>query len=121
MNGLEAIFVVIGVATIVAGGIGAVVFAMRHSPLKFITINEWEHAVRFDKGKLKGRVEPGQYWYLSFVTSFYRADARRQYATIAGQEILTSDAILCPCTPSRKSRQGCSSSRARCRASRPRR
>lgn len=63
------------------------------SPIRRVTINEWERALRYDQGRFQGLVQPGEYWYVSSRTTFVRIDSRLQYATVPGQEILTSDSI----------------------------
>lgn len=93
MELITNLLVVAGVVVIFFGTAGALGVLARRTPIRWITINEWERALRYDKGKFQGIVEPGEYWYLSFRTTFIRIDSRLQYATVPGQEVLTSDSI----------------------------
>jgi regulator of protease activity HflC (stomatin/prohibitin superfamily) len=58
-----------------------------------VTIQDSHVGLKYHKGRLLGVVEPGQHWYNFHWTSFDIVDTRLQYTTIAGQEILTSDAV----------------------------
>lgn len=82
------------IIAVVAFGVFAVFGLLStRSPIRRVTINEWERALRYDQGRFQGLVQPGEHWYLSFRTSFVRMDSRLQYATVPGQEVLTSDSI----------------------------
>lgn len=58
-----------------------------------ITIYDYQKAVRYDRGKLTGIVEPSQFRYRSSITTFNIFEMREQTLIVAGQEVLSSDAL----------------------------
>jgi regulator of protease activity HflC (stomatin/prohibitin superfamily) len=60
---------------------------------KSITILEYERGLRYQKGKFQAVLSPGRYWYFLSSTTIHKIDMRPAYATIAGQEILSSDGV----------------------------
>lgn len=59
----------------------------------YITIHEYERAVRYVRGKLEGVAEPGQFRYRASTTELVRLDMREQTVIVPGQEILSSDSL----------------------------
>jgi len=57
------------------------------------TVHEYERAVRYERGKLAGLVEPGQYRFRAATNDIYVYDRREQTITIPGQEVLSSDSL----------------------------
>ena len=58
-----------------------------------ITIHEHERAVKYVRGRLTGVVEPGQFRYRASTTELSLLDMREQTLTVAGQDVLSSDAL----------------------------
>lgn len=58
-----------------------------------ITIFEHQKAVRYDRGKITGLVGPSQFRYRNATTSFTVLEMREQTLAIAGQDVLTADAL----------------------------
>jgi len=58
-----------------------------------ITVFEYQHALRFARGKFGGVLSPGSYWILSPLTSVQFLEARPRIITIPGQELLSSDGV----------------------------
>lgn len=57
------------------------------------TVFEYQHAVRFLRGKFVGVLPPGAHWVFSPTTTIRLFDARPRIITIPGQEVLSSDAV----------------------------
>ncbi len=57
------------------------------------TVHEYERAVRYERGKLVGLVEPGQYRFRAATNDLYVYDRREQTMAIPGQEVLSSDSL----------------------------
>jgi regulator of protease activity HflC (stomatin/prohibitin superfamily) len=58
-----------------------------------LTVLEYEQALRYSRGRFSRTLGPGTYWYMPLFTSFRRVDTRLTYVAVAGQELLSSDAI----------------------------
>ena len=58
-----------------------------------ITIYEFQQAVRYERGKITGVVGPSQLRYRNATTSFTILEMREQTMAIAGQDVLTADAL----------------------------
>jgi regulator of protease activity HflC (stomatin/prohibitin superfamily) len=54
---------------------------------------EYQHAVRFARGRYAGLLPAGAHWIFKPTTSVRYLDARPRVVTIPGQEILSSDAV----------------------------
>ena len=54
---------------------------------------EYQHALRFVRGKYAGLLPAGSHWIFTPTTSVRYLDARPRVVTIPGQEILSSDAV----------------------------
>jgi regulator of protease activity HflC (stomatin/prohibitin superfamily) len=61
--------------------------------LRRIVVFEYERGLRYQNGRFRGVLGPGRYWILSGRTIITRFDVRPRFITIAGQELLTSDAV----------------------------
>ncbi|MBF0227369.1 MAG: slipin family protein [Desulfobacterales bacterium] len=61
--------------------------------IKQIIVFEYEKGLKYVKGKFKGILEPGQYWYFNFMTSIIKVDIRPSYVSICGQEVLSLDGV----------------------------
>lgn len=72
-----------------AGVAGLLAWACVHR----VTVFEYQHALRFDRGRLTGVLEPGVYWILQPVTVIQLIDARPRSVTIPGQELLSADGV----------------------------
>jgi regulator of protease activity HflC (stomatin/prohibitin superfamily) len=57
------------------------------------TVFEYQHALRFVRGKLVGLLPAGVHWIFSPTTTIRLFDARPRIITIPGQEVLSSDAV----------------------------
>ena len=87
----------IGVAIFIAGLLIAFIWKKIYHWLELhfpqITIYEYQKAVRYDRGKLTGIVEPSQFRYRSSTTTINIFEMREQTLIVAGQEVLSSDAL----------------------------
>jgi regulator of protease activity HflC (stomatin/prohibitin superfamily) len=61
--------------------------------LRRVTVFEYQHALRFVRGKFAGVLSPGTYWIFSPLTSIQLLEARPRVITIPGQEVLSSDGV----------------------------
>lgn len=87
----------IGVAIFIAGLLIAFIWKKIYHWLELhfpqITIYEYQKAVRYDRGKLTGIVEPSQFRYRSSTTTINIFEMREQNLIVAGQEVLSADAL----------------------------
>ena len=58
-----------------------------------VTIFEYQHALRFVRGKFAGILSPGAHWVFSPLTSIQILEARPRVITIPGQEVISSDGV----------------------------
>ena len=58
-----------------------------------ITVFEYQHAVRFVRGKFAGVLPPGAHWVFIPLTSIQILEARPRVITIPGQEVISSDGV----------------------------
>ncbi len=61
--------------------------------VKRIIIFEYEKGLKYSKGRFKGILEAGEYWYISFFSSIQKLDLRPRFVSIPGQELLSSDGV----------------------------
>lgn len=57
------------------------------------TVFEYQHAIRFARGRFAGVLSPGTYWVFSPHTSIHLLEARPRIMTIPGQELLSADGV----------------------------
>ena len=82
MNRLFGIIVTAGIIAVI------VKFVTRR-----ITILEYERGLKYKKGKFTEVLGPGCYWYLPSFATIHKIDVRPSYASISGQEVLSSDGV----------------------------
>lgn len=70
----------------------ALAFGLR-GVVQRMTVYEYQHAVRFDRGRYSGVLTPGCYWIFTPSTTIRVLDARPSILTIPGQELLSSDGV----------------------------
>lgn len=58
-----------------------------------VTIFEYQHALRFVRGRFAEILSPGSYWIFSPLTSIQLLEARPRITTIPGQELLSADGV----------------------------
>ncbi len=58
-----------------------------------VTVYEFERGLRYVRGQFRTVMPPGQYWYLPWFTAVRKVDVRPRFASIAGQEVLSSDGV----------------------------
>jgi regulator of protease activity HflC (stomatin/prohibitin superfamily) len=58
-----------------------------------VTVFEYQHALRFVRGRFAGVLSPGAHWVLSPLTSIQILEARPRVITIPGQEVISSDGV----------------------------
>ena len=73
-------------------GIAAVLFVVSHA-FRRVTVYEYQHALHFVKGRLKGVLSPGVYWLFTPNSSIEFVDARPSVITIPGQEVMSADGV----------------------------
>ena len=71
----------------------AVVAAAAKVYLRRITIFEYERGLKYGKGRFRGVLQPGQYWFMPFFTTVIKIDIRPVTISIPGQEVLSSDSV----------------------------
>ena len=54
---------------------------------------EYERGLRYVRGRFRGVLAPGQYWYVRLSTTMERVDVRPRFVSITGQEVLSSDGV----------------------------
>jgi regulator of protease activity HflC (stomatin/prohibitin superfamily) len=93
---LEMSAILFALASVVAFVVWALVSrVMRWLDVHFpyITIFEFQKAVRYHRGQFTGIVGPSQFRYRTATTHFTVIEMREQTLTIPGQEVLTADAL----------------------------
>lgn len=63
------------------------------TPIRRVTVFEYEKGLKYSTGKFEQILEPGQYWYVPFFSSIQKIDMRPRFVSITGQEVLSSDSI----------------------------
>jgi regulator of protease activity HflC (stomatin/prohibitin superfamily) len=58
-----------------------------------VTVYEFERALKYDKGRYVGLLDPGQHWVYRRRTTLTKVDVRPRFISVPGQEVLTSDAV----------------------------
>src|SRR5882672_3796953 len=58
-----------------------------------VTVYEYQRGLRYKNGKFIRVLEAGQYWIPVFNSSIRVVDVRPKFATIPGQEVLSSDSV----------------------------
>jgi regulator of protease activity HflC (stomatin/prohibitin superfamily) len=71
---------------------GAIVWAVSRVVRREVVF-EYQHALRFVRGKYVGTLPVGAHWILRPTTTIRYLDARPRIVTIPGQEVLSSDAV----------------------------
>jgi regulator of protease activity HflC (stomatin/prohibitin superfamily) len=61
--------------------------------LRRTIIYEYQRGLKYVKGRFKGILTPGQYYYMPLLTKIDSVDVRLRLQPIGGQEVLTSDAV----------------------------
>jgi regulator of protease activity HflC (stomatin/prohibitin superfamily) len=79
----------------VAGVIGViiVVAVVATYGLRRITAYAFERGLKYVRGKFRVILTPGQYWYWPWFTTVRTLDVRPRFASITGQEVLSSDGV----------------------------
>lgn len=73
--------------------LGVTIVVIAKLTTKRITILEYERGLKYRNGKFQTVLGPGCYWYLPFVATLHKIDVRPAYASISGQEVLSSDGV----------------------------
>lgn len=58
-----------------------------------VTVYEFERALKYTKGRFDTVLTAGQYWYLPWFTTVRKVDVRPKFASLTGQEVLSSDGV----------------------------
>ncbi|MBN2311548.1 MAG: hypothetical protein JXR94_21400, partial [Candidatus Hydrogenedentes bacterium] len=58
-----------------------------------ITVFEYERGLRYVKGRFRGVLSPGHYWYVRLSTHIRTLDIRPRFVSITGQEVLSADGV----------------------------
>lgn len=77
---------------ILAAIIALIVYAF-FRVFELVTVWDYENGLKYSNGRFVGLVEPGIYFTIKPFTRVLKVDSRAQDAVIAGQEVLTSDAV----------------------------
>jgi regulator of protease activity HflC (stomatin/prohibitin superfamily) len=78
---------------IAAVAVVVIVVVVAKYGLRRATVYEYERGIKYTRGKFQAVMPPGQYWYLAWFTSIRKVDVRPRFASITGQEILSSDGV----------------------------
>lgn len=62
-------------------------------PLKHVVIFEYQKGLKYRKGRFVQTLGPGSYWISSAFTTVVPVDIRREFMTIPGQDVLSSDGV----------------------------
>ena len=60
---------------------------------RYVIVYEYQKALRYSKGKYAGTLGPGRYLIRPSVTMIFPVDARPEFVTIPGQEVLSADGV----------------------------
>ncbi len=71
----------------------AIAFAALLFGVRRITVFEYEKGLRYARGRFRSVLNPGPYWYMPLFTTIRKLDVRPRFASITGQEILSSDGV----------------------------
>lgn len=77
---LLLVFVLLAFAVVIARPTKTIVF-------------EYERGLKFRRGRFKGVLGPGLYWYSGLSTQIQRIDVRPARVAVAGQEVLSADGV----------------------------
>lgn len=83
--GLNILLAILVLATI------CLIFARKL--LQKVTIFEYERGLKYDRGRYRELLEPGQYWIFKPTTAVTRVDVRPRVISVPGQEVLSSDSV----------------------------
>jgi regulator of protease activity HflC (stomatin/prohibitin superfamily) len=61
--------------------------------LRRATMYEFERGLKYVRGRFQAVLPPGQYWYWAWFAAIRRVDVRPRFASITGQEVLSSDGV----------------------------
>jgi regulator of protease activity HflC (stomatin/prohibitin superfamily) len=61
--------------------------------IRRVTVYEFERGLKYVRGKFRIVLPPGQYWYWPWFTVVRKLDVRPRFASITGQEVLSSDGV----------------------------
>jgi regulator of protease activity HflC (stomatin/prohibitin superfamily) len=63
------------------------------TPLKRVTVFEYQKGMKYIRGRYMGSLDPGQYWILPHFTSIVPVDIRQEFLAIQGQDVLSADGV----------------------------
>lgn len=78
---------------VVAAAAVVVALALARALLDRVTVSQYEAALRYDNGRLRGVLGPGTYWIVPARTRLVRLDRRPTTIHVPGQEIITDDGV----------------------------
>jgi regulator of protease activity HflC (stomatin/prohibitin superfamily) len=81
------------IAALAVVAVVVVVIVVARYGLRRTTVYEYERGIKYVQGKFQAVMPPGQYWYLAWFTAIRKVDVRPRFASITGQEILSSDGV----------------------------
>ena len=67
--------------------------ALKIVPVKHVIVYEYQKALRYNKGRYVGTLDPGQYWIVSSFSAIVPIDVRPEFITIPGQDVLSGDGV----------------------------
>jgi regulator of protease activity HflC (stomatin/prohibitin superfamily) len=70
-----------------------VLIVLRMLGLRRVLIFEYQRGLRYDSGRYASTLNPGRYWILSRFSSISAVDARPEFVTVPGQDLLTADGV----------------------------
>ena len=76
--------------------VAAIIVSIAYVVMKvfeLVTVWDYEKGLKYSNGRFVGLVEPGIYFTVKPFTTVLKVDSRAQDSVIAGQEVLTSDAV----------------------------
>jgi regulator of protease activity HflC (stomatin/prohibitin superfamily) len=69
------------------------VVVFKFFPLKRVIVYEYQHGLKYTKGRYTATLGPGQYWIFSAFSTVVPVDVRPEFLTIQGQDVLSMDGV----------------------------
>lgn len=80
-------------ATILGILVALLVLVTLRLNVRSVTIYEFERGLKYSRGRFRGVLAPGQYWYVTGLVTIRKIDVRPAVAALSGQEVLSADGV----------------------------
>jgi regulator of protease activity HflC (stomatin/prohibitin superfamily) len=61
--------------------------------LRVVTVFEYERGLKYSRGRFRGVLPPGVYWFVPPLSAVRKIDVRPAFVSIPGQEVLSADGV----------------------------